>query len=67
MNPDDIAIRPVVHGNAVRPVHRETPSRDSIGGQRPSPHEQTEAEEVETMDDGDQAVVEQTHLIDLRA
>ncbi len=67
MNPDDIAIRPVVYGNAVRPVHRETPSRDSTGGQRPSTREHAEAEEPETMEDGEQAVAEETHLIDLRA
>jgi hypothetical protein len=67
MNPDDIAIRPVVYGNAIRPVHRESPSRDSTGGQRPPAHEQTEGEEPETMEGGEQAVTEETHLIDLRA
>jgi hypothetical protein len=67
MNPDDIAIRPVVYGNAVRPVHRETPSRDSTGGQRPSTREQAEAEEPPTMEDGEQTATEETHLIDLRA
>jgi hypothetical protein len=67
MNPDDITIRPVVYGNAVRPVHRETPSRDSTGGQRPSTREQAEAEETQTMEDGEQTPTEDTHLIDLRA
>lgn len=67
MNPDDIAVRPVVYGNAVRPVHRETLSRDSTGGQRPTAREQEAAEEPETIEDGEQAVTEGTHLIDLRA
>ncbi|GIV21637.1 MAG: hypothetical protein KatS3mg023_3388 [Armatimonadota bacterium] len=66
MKPDDVAIRPVVYGNAIRPVHRESPSRDSTGGQRPPTREQTEAEEPETIEDGEQTVPEETHLIDLR-
>jgi hypothetical protein len=67
MNPDDITIRPVVYGNAVHPLHRETPSRDSTGGQRPATREQTEAEEPQTTEDNEQTSTEQGHLIDLRA
>ncbi len=65
MNPDDIAIRPVVYGNVVRPVHREAASRDSTQGQRsPTPQEE---EDTELVEQEAQPPTEETHLIDLRA
>jgi hypothetical protein len=67
MNPDDIAIRPVITGNAVRPVHREPPSRDSTAGQRSHAHEPTEAEEAESEEGSTPMTAEETRLIDLRA
>ncbi len=66
MNPDDLTVRPVVYGNAVRPVHRETPPRDSTGRQRASKSEPTEPEQPETTDDSVPLVSEETHLIDLQ-
>lgn len=66
MSPDDIAIRPVITGNAVRPVHREAPSRDSTAGQRSPTPEPVEAEETEMVEDSTLAAEEETHFIDLR-
>ncbi|MCS6830268.1 MAG: hypothetical protein NZ749_06445 [bacterium] len=67
MSHDDIAIRPVITGNAVRPVHRDSPSRDSTGGQRAHSHEFAEAEEASTAEAGALVLEEESHLIDLQA
>ncbi|GIV15244.1 MAG: hypothetical protein KatS3mg022_0679 [Armatimonadota bacterium] len=67
MNPDDIAVRPVITGNAVRAVHREAPSRDSTEGRRPHVHEPEETEQAEVTEDSISANAEETHFIDLRA
>ncbi len=68
MNPDEIAIRPVVYGNAVRPVHREAASRDATKGQRsPTPEPAEEPDETEVVEQEVQPPGEETHLIDLRA
>lgn len=67
MNPDDIAIRPVITGNTVRPVHRESPSRDSTGGQHAQAHEPAATEEAEITEESTLPTAEESHLIDLRA
>jgi len=67
MNPDEIAIRPVVYSNTVRPVHRESPSRDSAGGQRAATQEPAESEAPEMVEEAEPAIGEETRLIDLQA
>ncbi|MEJ5252363.1 MAG: hypothetical protein HPY54_02455 [Chthonomonadetes bacterium] len=66
MNPDEMTVRPVVYGTSVRPVHRESPPRDSTSRQPSHRQENTQPEEPneppeEVPQDGGQ-----THLIDLR-
>lgn len=66
MNPDEMTVRPVVYGTSVRPVHRESPPRDSTSRQPSHRQENTEPDEVGELPEDTPHDGEQTHLIDLR-
>lgn len=61
-----MTVRPVVYGTSVRPVHRESPPRDSTSRQPSHRQENSELEEpAEVLEDVLQDD-EQAHRIDLR-
>lgn len=61
-----MTVRPVVYGTSVRPVHRESPPRDSTSRQPSHRQENSEPEEpAEVLEDVLQDD-EQAHRIDLR-
>lgn len=64
MHPDEMTVRPVVSGTSVRPVHRESPARDSTSHQRSQREPAEDAEEPNEVTQ--ETPGEQTHLIDLR-
>lgn len=65
MHPDEMSVRPVVHGSLIRPVHRDSPSRDSTARQQSQTPEPAEPEQTKAPDENIPPSEEQTHLIDL--